>query len=128
MIQNHKKIKMGKCTQKFNQWDTKKPKNSFEEIVFLKKKLRMALKQEIIVKLVRIWVEHPTFWRIEKKSKLSDCLFWSHPNSYQESKKSTSYTVNDRETKNSWRFVSAYIFHSKIGIFLYSITVTLQSP
>jgi len=40
--------------------------NSFEEIVFLKKKLRMALKQEIIVKLVRIWVEHPTFWRIEK--------------------------------------------------------------
>lgn len=45
MIQNHKKIKMGKCTQKFNQWDTKK---SFEEIVFLKKKLGMALKQEII--------------------------------------------------------------------------------
>jgi len=68
MIQNHKKIKMGKCTQKFNQWDTQKPKNSFEEIVFLKKKLGMALKQEIIAwkKLVRIWVEHPTFWRIEK--------------------------------------------------------------
>lgn len=53
----------------------------------------------------RIWVEHPTFWRIRKKSKQSDCLFWSHPKSYQESKKSTSYTVNGWETKNSLRFV-----------------------
>jgi len=92
---------MGKCTQKFNQWDTQKPKNSFEEIVFLKKKLGMALKQEIIAwkKISQNLGWAPHFLKDRKKSKQSDCLFWSHPKSYQESKKSTSYTVNGWETK-----------------------------
>jgi len=43
------------------------------------------------------WAPH--FLKDRKKSKQSDCLFWSHPKSYQESKKSTSYTVNGWETK-----------------------------
>jgi len=51
MIQNHKKLwMMGKCTQKFNQWDTQKPKLFiWGDRFFEKNKLGMALKQEIIV-------------------------------------------------------------------------------
>lgn len=68
---------------------------------FFEKKLGMALKQEIIAwkKISQNLGWAPHFLKDRKKSKQSDCLFWSHPKSYQESKKSTSYTVNGWETK-----------------------------
>lgn len=112
MIQNHKKIKMGKCTQKFNQWDTKK-------IIwgdrFFEKKARNGFKarNHCLKKLVRIWVEHPTFWRIEKKVQ-TEWLPVLKPSKIISRIKKIYFIYSKRlGNKNSWRFVTAYIFHSK---------------
>jgi len=85
----------------------KNQKYSFEEIVFLKKKLGMALKQEIIV-----WKNSqnlgwaPHFLEGPGKNVQTEWLPVLKPsNIISRFKKSTSYTVNGWETKNSWLFV-----------------------
>lgn len=108
MIQNHKKLwMMGKCTQKFNQWDTQKPKLFiWGDRFFEKNKLGMALKQEIIVWIkTEFGLSTPLFEGSEKSPNRVIACFEAIQNPYQESKKSTSYTVNGWETKNSLRFV-----------------------
>lgn len=109
MIQNHKKLwMMGKCTQKFNQWDTQKPKLFiWGDRFFEKNKLGMALKQEIIVWIkTEFGLSTPLFEGSEKSPK-TEWLPVLKPSKIisRISKKSTSYTINGWETKNSWCFV-----------------------
>lgn len=120
MIQNHKKLwMMGKCTQKFNQWDTQKPKLFiWGDRFFEKKQARNGFKaRNHCLNKDRIWVEHPTFWKDQKKVQ-TEWLPVLKPSKIisRISKKSTSYTVNGWETKNSLRFVMP-ICHPFIGMF-----------
>jgi len=74
---------------------------------FWKKQARNGFKaRNHCLKKDRIWVEHPTFWKDQKKVQ-TEWLPVLKPSKIisRISKKSTSYTVNGWETKNSLRFV-----------------------
>jgi len=116
MIQNHKKLwMMGKCTQKFNQWDTQKPKLFiWGDRFFEKKQARNGFKaRNHCLNKDRIWVEHPTFWKDQKKVQ-TEWLPVLKPSKIISRIKKIYFIYSKRlGNKNSWRFVSAYIFHSK---------------